>query len=464
MPGNMLEEIERRLKAKTIHDLRQIARAVGVPRPADGRKERILDYVVQIAAGKIDPAEPAVRGAHPKSLEYDRQLVSDILRCREISLSSKSASENQPAEILVSSGAVSDPLDFTASGLLEKTDGKWFLRVNGCKQDFISDIFVNDYFINRYSLREGDLVFGKCKRSSAEELAGLAVVFSVNGIAPDLLSNRLNFETLDPVYPDEQLKIARGSDDLTGRIIDLFSPLGAGQRAVISASRGIGKTAVLKDIALGLQSNYPELKTVILLVDARPEEAADFRRAFSGTDVFISPFDAGAANHVRTARLALEYAKRQTEQNKKVVFLIDGLTKLARAFNCCGKLASQYLGNFALESVKKLLAAAKNSEEGASLTLISTMNTDSDDAFEEAVYSGLKGLFNMRVSLSPYLARMRIYPPIDIEETGAYGDERLLTRNEIRTAVKLRGESTERIFELFGQTENNRELCEKLLR
>ncbi len=464
MPGNMLEEIERRLKAKTIHDLRQIARAVGVPRPADGRKERILDYIVQIAAGKIDPAEPAVRGAHPKSAEYDRQLVSDILRCREINLSSEGGSDSRTAEISVSSGVVSDPLDFTASGVLEKTNGKWFLRVNDCKEDFISDIFVNDYFINRYGLKEGDFVFGKCKRSSADELAGLAAAFSINGIAPDLISNRLNFESLNPVYPAEQFKIARGKNDLTGRIIDLFSPLGAGQRAVVSAPRGIGKTAVLKDIALGLRNNYPELKTVILLVDARPEEAADFRRAFSGTDVFISSFDAGANSHIRTARLALEYAKRQTEQNKKTVFLLDGLTALTRAFNSCGKLVSPFLDNSALECVKKFLFAAKNSEEGASLTLVSTLNTDIGDAFDEAVHSGLKDLFNMRITLSSDLARMRVYPPIDVEKTCAYGDEKLLSLNEIKTAVKLRGESIERIFELFGRTENNRELCEKLLR
>lgn len=463
MSGKMLEEIERRLNAKTIHDLRQVARAVGVPRPADGKKDRVIDFIIQIASGKCDPAKPAVRGAHPKSAEYDRQLVSDIFRCREICLSANGDAESDKSEISVSSGVEFDPLDFTATGILEKNNGRWFMRVNGCRENFISDIFVNEYFINAFKLREGDCVSGKCKRSSLDELAGLASVHSVNGVPPDMLSGRLNFESLTPVYPDKRLKIARDQQDITGRIIDLFSPVGAGQRAIISAPHGTGKTAVLKDVARGLQYNNSELKLIILLVDARPEEAADFTRSFPEADVFTSPFDAGANGHVHTARLALEYAKRQAEQCKHTVLVLDDLTRLTRAFNACGKSVSAALDSSALDSAKKFLAAAKNTEEDASLTIISALSKGVGDPLDEAIYSGLKDLCNMNISLSLSLARSRVYPPIDIAETCAYGDEKLLSSNEIKAAVKLRSESTEKIFAHFAKTENNEDLCKKLL-
>lgn len=462
MSEKLLEEIERRLNAKTIHDLRQIARAVGVPRPADGRKERILDGIIQIASGKSDPAEPAVRGAHPKSAEYDRQLVADIFRCREINLSAITEADGTDIEMSVASGAASDPLDFKAEGILEKSNGRWFMRVNGCRENFASDIFVNEYFINRYGFREGDIISGKCKRSSLDELAGLASVISVNGISPEFIQNRLNFESLIPVYPDKQIKIAINQEDFTGRIVDLLSPLGAGQRAIVAAPHGTGKTAVLKDIVRGLRNNGG-VKVVILLVDARPEEAADFKRSFTDIDVFTSPFDAGAAGHVRTARLALEFSKRQAEQRKNVVLVLDDLTRLTRAFNSCGKQVSSMLDTSALESAKKFLAAAKNTEEGASLTIISALSTGGDP-LDEAIYSGLKDLCNMRITLSLSLARSRVYPPVDIAETCAYGDEKLLSSTEINAAVKLRREGVEKIFALFAHTENNERLCEELLR
>lgn len=464
MSGKMLEEIERRLNAKTIHDLRQVARAVGVPRPADGKKDRVIDFIIQIAAGKSDPAKPAVRGAHPKSAEYDRQLVSDIFRCREICLSANGEAESPKAEISVSSGVEFDPLDFTATGILDKSNGRWFMRVNDCRENFISDIFVNEYFINAFKLKEGDCISGKCKRSSLDELAGLASINSVNGVSPEMLSERLNFESLTPVYPDKRLKIACNREDVTGRIIDLFAPLGSGQRAIISAPHGTGKTAVLKDVARGLQYNNPAVKVIILLVDARPEEASDFKRAFPEADVFTSPFDTGAGGHVQTAQLALKYAKRQVEQGRHTVLILDDLTRLTRALNACGKSLSAALDSSALDSAKKFLAAAKNTEEGASLTIISALSTGSGDSLDEAIYSGLKDLCNMKITLSLSLARSRVYPPVDIVETCAYGDEKLLSSNEIEAAVKLRSESLEKIFALFAQTENNEDLCKSLLR
>lgn len=462
MSGKLLEEIEKRLKAKTIHELRQVARALGVPRPADGRKERILEYILQIASGKSDPAEPSVRGAHPKSSEYDRQLVADVLRCREICLSEGGTGTvyKQSSVLSVGSGVGFDPLDFISEGILEKTDGKWFLRVNGGNEDFITDIFVSDYFVNAFGLREGDCVSGKCKRSSLDEIAGLSSIKTVNGCTPETARGLVAFEKLTPVYPDRHLQIARSRNDLTGRIIDLFAPVGAGQRAFVVAPHGCGKTSVLKGIACGLKKNNSQAKVILVLIDARPEEASDFKRAFPDTDVFVSLIGAGANAHVRTANLALQYAKRIAEKGLDSVLVLDDLTRLARAYNSCGRQVSGYLEVSALDEVKKYLSAAKNTEEGASLTIISALSTGGDYV-DDAVYSGLKDLCNMRITLSGQLARMRVYPPVDMENTYTSGDEKLLDANTIKVAAKLRCEPLQKIISLLDETDGNEELCGK---
>ena len=446
MPQKLLEEIMRRLNVKTIHELRQIARAVGVPRPAEGRKERLLDLISKIASGENDPVAPAVRGAHPKSDEYDRQLVADVFRCREVSLFEKEDADDEKENFVmtVGSGLDGDEFDFSASGILEKSGDKWFIRLNGGREDLYSDVFVNDSFVTNYKLREGDLVSGKCKRNSIDEIAGLFSVKSVNGLTPAALSARSDFNSLTPVYPDKRLLTSN-------KIIDLFTPIGAGQRALIIGGRGSGKTALLKEIARGIKENQPQIKLIILSVDSSPEETADYSRAFAGADVFTSPFDCGSQIHVRTARLAIEYAKRQVESNKDTVLILDDLTKLTRAYNSCGKQVYASLDSAALDSAKKFLASAKNAEQGASLTIVSALSSDTEDPVDAAIFSGLKGICNNKITLSQKLAQSRIYPPIDLSLSGVNGEERLLSEDEIKLAAKLRGESIQNIIEYLTQ-------------
>lgn len=402
----MLEDIQKRLQAKTIHDLRQVARAVGVHRPADGKKERVIENVMQIAEGKADPAAPSLRGAPPKSAEYDRRLVADILRCREICLSENPGTA-APQKLTVSSDG-EDLLDFKSGGVLEKSDGKWFARGQ------TADIFVNEQIIARNALREGDLVTGRCKRATPEQTAGLVGLESINGYPAGALPARSEFASLPARYPDRRFK--------TDTVCDLLSPLGAGQRAIITGAHGSGKTSVLKSLLKGVNTNCPDVKIIILLVDARPEEAEDFRSSFPRADLFSSEMDAGASAHVRTATLALEYAKRQTELSKDVLLAADGLTNLARAS--------------AIDGAKKLLAAAKNAGD-CSLTVLATLDSDGG-RYGDEVYSALGGLCNMRVTLSRQLALARVYPPIDKSETYASGDERLLTEEELILASELR--------------------------
>lgn len=443
MPRKLLDEIQRRLNEKTIHELRQLARAVGVPRPAEGRKERLVEWISDIASGVKDPATPSVRGAHPKSAEYDRQLVADILRCREINLSSASGEEETDYTVMsVASGDNFDPLDYTASGILELTGGKWFMRVNGCRENLCSDALVSEYLTANYDLRNGDFVTGKCKRRSGDEIARLDSLISINGCAPN--ASRREFEKLTPVYPDRRF--------VTGnKIYDIFSPIGAGQRAFVIGGHGSGKTAVLKDIARGLQNNNQNLKLIILSIDSSPEEAAEFSRLFTFADVFTSPFNCGSAGHVRTAWLALDYAKRQTELSKDVLIVLDDLTKLTRAFNSCGKQVYAALDSSALDSAKRFLAAAKNAEEGGSLTILTALSGGGSDQVDEAIYSGLKGICNNKITLSSGSARSRVYPPVDLAATGAVGEERLLSDDELDLAYKLRGESLESVINYFKQ-------------
>lgn len=462
MGENILDELTKRLNAKTIHELRQLGRALGVPHPADGKKNELVDEIIAVASAQKDSEPPTKRGAPPKSQEYDRQLASDILRCREIFLAKNLPTEGKtPSEIFVASGDGST-FDYIGGGILEYDGEEWFLRASGCREDFVSDIYVNKRFVSTYNLREGDFVEGRCKRVSTDEMAGLASVLKVNGLQPD--TARLEFDKFSPIYAKKQLKIACGTKDRTGRIIDLFAPIGAGQRALVVSPHGCGKTQTLKNIAEGIKRNNSEVKLVIVLIDVSPEDAAEFTKLFSSADVFTSPFDAGTSSHIRTMRLALEYCKRQTELSKDVVLIIDDITRLARAYNASGRQAISGLDYSAVDAVKKVLASARNTEQGGSLTIISALNTSSGDAIEDSAYSALKDVCNVKITLSLTLARARIYPPIIFHETYSIQDERILTEKEMQAVSRLRGEESERILELLDGTDSNEQLVEKVLR
>lgn len=459
---NLLQELAKRLNAKTIHELRQLGRALGVPHPADGKKNDLVDEIIAVASAKKDSEPPSRRGAPPKSQEYDRQLAADILRCREIFLAKDLQFEDKkPMEIFVGS-CDNSALDYVGGGILEYDGEAWFLRTTGCRENFVSDIFVNKHFVNTYNLREGDFVEGRCKRTSTDEMAGLASVLKVNGLQPD--TQRPEFDNLSPIYADKQLKLACGAKDKTGRIIDLFAPIGAGQRAIVVSPHGCGKTQTLKSIATGIEQNNPEVKLVIVLIDVSPEDSADFTKSFSRADVFTSPFDAGTNAHIKTMRLALEYCKRQTEICKDVVLIIDDLTRLTRAYNASNRQFASGLDYSAVDAVKKVLGSARNTEQGGSLTVISALNTVSGDIIEDSAYSALKDVCNIKITLSLTLARARMYPPIIFHETYSIQDERILTEDEMQAVVKLRGKETAEIFGLLDSTENNQLLIDKILR
>lgn len=457
-----IDELKKRLNAKTIHDLRQIGRAVGVVRPADGKKDRLVDCILLIASGKADPAAPAVRGAHPKSQEYDRQIVADILRCRETSLSGNVQDMQAVTEISVGSGTESDALDFIANGILEKCDGRWFMRPNGRREKFFTRVIVNEFFINNYGLRAGDMICGQCKRTSVDEAAGLAVLHSVNGLSPDASRKRRRYEELTPLYPDKRI-YTETEGDLICRIADLLSPLAAGQRALVSGRRGSGKTTVLKKLAAGIRKNNPDFKLILLLIDCAPEQESDFRRSFPDCDVFTSTYDAGAQFHVSTVTFVLEYAKRLLEAGRDVVLVFDNLTSLARAYALCSKQFS-VIAPAAIDEVKKFFAAARNAEEGGSLTILTAMNTDTENRLEESLVSELKRMCNMRFALADEIADIRIFPSVDVKNTYTVWDENLLSEEERHTAAQIREMPFAEAAGVVLRTKNNAELCDTLKR
>ena len=462
MSENLIDELTKRLNAKTIHELRQLGRALGVPHPADGRKQLLIEGIIAVASGKKDPEPPAKRGAPPKSQVYDRQLASDILRCREIFLAENlDEEESRPSEIFVASDD-NNSFDYIGGGILEFDGEEWFLRTTGCREDFIYDVFVNKRFVINFNLREGDYIEGRCKRSSVDEMAGLASVLKVNGLQPDA-AQRVEFDKLSPIYANKKLKLACGGKDKTGRIIDLFAPIGAGQRVLVVSPHGCGKTQILKRIASCIEQNNKLAKVVIVLIDVSPEDATDFTQSFNGADVFTSPIDAGTEAHIRTMRLALEYCKRQAELCTDVVLIIDNLTSLVRAYNAYGK-QSFGLDYAAVDSVKKILGSARNTEKCGSLTIISALNTASGDTIEDTAYSALKDIGNVKITLSQSLARSMVYPPIDFSETFSTQYDRLLTEEEMQAVVKLKGKETQEIFALLDGTEDNKQLVDKILR
>ena len=450
--SKILTDITERIEKLNIFELRQVARAVGVHRPADGKKSRVIEAVLQIAQGICAPEPQSLRGAPPKSQQYDEQLVADIKTCREYYLALKGGEQVEEPLLSTVSDSVYEKVESSAKpcgGILDLSGKYAFLRVNGVTATQNSDIFVHESFINRYALRQGDKVCGTCMRKSENECAGLVEVLSVNGNKPEDTANRRRFSQLTHIYPATTVKTAVQNGDTACRIIDLFSPLALGQRAFISAPSRSGKTTLIKQIATGISRNYPKIKVVLLLLNARPEEITDFKRSLQGCELFYTTFDMPAESHALSAELAVEYAKRQTELGNDVILLFDGITRLTRSFGLQGK---------AVEQINKILYCACNAEEGGSLTVISTLASD------DALYNEFIGLANMVITLSPELSARRLFPAIDAKSCYADGDERLLSNDELNAAAALRELPAEEIIKLFKQFETNEEIILKYKR
>jgi transcription termination factor Rho len=329
-------------------------------------------------------------------------------------------------------------------GLLDlRDDGYGFLRTRGYHPS-PNDVYVSINQVRRYGLRKGDTVAGGYRpAASNEKYPALLRVDRVAGYDPEVAKLRPRFEDLTPLFPDEKLKLEtnEGKIDLTPRIVDLISPIGKGQRGLIVSPPKAGKTTVMKQIAQSIEANNPEVHLMVLLVDERPEEVTDIRRSVQG-EVISSTFDRPAEEHTHVAELAIERAKRLVEQGKDVVIILDGITRLARAYNLAapatGRIMSGGVDSGALYPPKKFFGAARNIEEGGSLTILASALVETGSKMDEVIFEEFKGTGNMELRLDRRLAERRLYPAIDVNGSSTRKEELLFSREALPQVWRLR--------------------------
>jgi transcription termination factor Rho len=321
-------------------------------------------------------------------------------------------------------------------------DGYGFLRTSGYLAGS-HDIYVSQSQIRRFRLRQGDEVYGQVRPpKESEKYNALLRIEEVNGEDPEFIRSRIPFEKLTPVYPMERLRLETNkSDNITPRIIDLIAPIGKGQRGLIVSPPKAGKTTILKDLANSVSSNNPEVYIIVLLIDERPEEVTDMERSVKG-EVISSTFDQPSDNHIQVAELVLQRAKRLVEHGKDVLILLDSITRLARAYNlsipASGRVLSGGVDSSALFPPKRFFGAARNIENGGSLTILATALIDTGSRMDDVIFEEFKGTGNMEINLDRQLADKRIFPAIDITRSGTRKEELLMEKDEASVVWKLR--------------------------
>lgn len=375
-----------------------------------------------------------------------------------------------------------EPVD--CKGILEvREEGYGFLRTSGYLPQK-GDAYVSAQMIRRLALRKGDLLVGAMRPPQEEDRkpTPLLRVDTVNGIDVDQARGRRRFEDLTPLFPDErlELQIAAAPNELTGRIMDLVSPIGKGQRGMIVSPPKAGKTTIMKQIVTSIEHNNPEVHLMVLLVDERPEEVTDMIRHTTRGEVVASTFDRPPEEHTRVAELTIERAKRLVEDGKDVVIILDGITRLARAYNLAapvsGRILSGGVDSQALYPPKKFFGAARNVEEGGSLTIIATALVDTGSKMDEVIFEEFKGTGNMELRLDRRIADRRIFPAIDVDQSSTRHEELLFDRSQLNSVWKLRkvlhaleggengrtGAGLELLLEKLKQTKNNDEFLTEI--
>ncbi|TGM95713.1 transcription termination factor Rho, partial [Leptospira yasudae] len=350
-----------------------------------------------------------------------------------------------------------------AAGVMEKLpDGYGFLR--SPDYNYVpgpDDIYVSPSQIKLFGLRTGDTVEGQIRPpKESERFFAMLRVETVNGYTPDVAGKRALFDNLTPLYPNERLKMEYDPSMLDTRILDLMCPIGKGQRALIVAPPRTGKTILMQNIANAITSNHPECTLIVLLIDERPEEVTDMARHVRG-EVVSSTFDEPAQRHVQVAEMVIEKAKRLVEHGKDVVILLDSITRLARAYNqvipTSGKILSGGVDSNALHKPKRFFGAARNIEEGGSLTIIATALIDTGSKMDEVIFEEFKGTGNMEIHLDRKLSDKRIFPAIDINKSGTRKEELLITKDVLQKVFVLR-----KVLSPMSITESMELLLEKM--
>ncbi|HEV8045940.1 MAG TPA: transcription termination factor Rho, partial [Rubrobacter sp.] len=363
------------------------------------------------------------------------------------------------------------------SGILDVLpDGFGFLRTGGYSQSK-GDVYVSASQIKRFNLRRGDYVTGQIRPArEGEKYPAMVRIETVNGQEPQKGRWRPNFDDLTPLYPMERLRLEWKPNDIAPRVIDLVAPIGKGQRGMIVSPPKAGKTTILKQIAQSIAANYPETKLFVVLADERPEEVTDWQRSVQEAEVVASTFDQPADNHIAVAELVLERVKRLVEDGEDVVVLLDGITRLSRAYNLAapasGRILSGGVDSAALYPPKKFFGAARNIENGGSLTILATALVETGSRMDEVIFEEFKGTGNMELKLDRKLANRRIYPAINIEDSSTRKEELLMDPSEAQRVWQVRGilnaldgaQKIELLIQKLKETRSNAEFLREIQR
>lgn len=446
---------------KNLVELRELAKDLGIKNISKMKKSELIDEIIASSPKLVEKDGVILKEKiAPKNstVEENKEEIANI----------KSENREEKKERL----KVMINESNTAKGVLEilEMNNFGFLRCNNY-QTGENDIYVSPSQIRRFNLRTGDEVQGRVREAKeGEKFKALLFVEKVNGENPERAVGRKNFETLTPVYPEERLHLeTNDSKDLSSRLMDIICPIGKGQRGIIVAPPKAGKTTLLKKVAQNISCNHPDVKLIVLLIDERPEEVTDMKRSING-DVIYSTFDEEPQNHAKVSRMVLERAKRMVEQGKDVVILLDSLTRLARAYNLTitptGRTLSGGLDPGALIMPKKFFGAARNIEEGGSLTILATALVDTGSRMDDMIFEEFKGTGNMEVHLDRKLQERRIFPAIDIYKSGTRKEDLILSEEEKEVAYSIRRvmyrdgnveNVTEKLINMLSKTRDNRE-------
>ncbi|GAB6086207.1 hypothetical protein JCM11672_14790 [Alkaliphilus crotonatoxidans] len=434
------------LEDMKVQDIRKIAKEMGMKYTTRLRKDDIIAWIKE-NQNPVSPAAPVENQPRPeiKHQGLPEHLSDEIPVGEEVNI---------------------------AQGILEiHTDGYGFLRRN----NYLSsedDIYISPSQIRRFNMRTGDMITGITRPpKSGEKFKALLYVKKINGLEPESATKRPNFEDLTPIYPKERINLELNSTELSTRLIDLIAPIGKGQRGMIVAPPKAGKTILLQKIANSISLNYPDIDIIVLLIDERPEEVTDMQRSIKG-EVVYSTFDELPSHHIKVAEMVLNRAQRLVEHGKDVVILLDSITRLARAYNLTipptGRTLSGGLDPGALHKPKRFFGAARNLEEGGSLTIIATALIETGSRMDDVIFEEFKGTGNMELHLDRKLSEKRIFPAIDVNKSGTRREELLLSQAELESIWSIRRamssssvqEVTEKIINSLMETKNNREFVE----
>ena len=414
--------------------------------------------------------------------ELQTQHISKLLEQAEaLGIENANRFRKQDLVFAIVRKMVQNGESFTGTGTLEiLPDGFGFLR--SADTSYLAspdDIYVSPNQIRRFNLHTGDTIEGSVRTpKDNERYFALTKLDSINGDDPDACKHKILFENLTPLFPDQQFILERdikAAENLTARAIDLVAPIGKGQRALLVAPPKTGKTVMLKNIAHALTENYPEIELIVLLIDERPEEVTEMVRSVKG-EVVASTFDEPAARHVQVAEMVIEKAKRLVEHKKDVVILLDSITRLARAYNtvvpASGKILTGGVDAHALHKPKRFFGAARNIEEGGSLTIIATALVETGSRMDDVIYEEFKGTGNMELHLDRRLAEKRVFPAININKSGTRREELLIGNDQLQKMWLLRKflhpmddvEAMEFLHDKLKQSKNNADFFDLMKR